>query len=136
MSTPELHPQLRAMLERAAAAGARPVHTLTPAQVRATDLARYASVPRPCVHHAQDHIVTGPHGPIPVRVYRPTGEENLPVIVFFHGSGFVICSIDTHDGLCRQLCLATGAIVVSVDYRLAPEHRFPMPVDEIGRAHV
>jgi acetyl esterase len=129
-----LHPQLQAMIERAIAAGARPLNTLTPTEIRATDLARYAAVPKPPVARVEDRLIPGPVGDIRIRLYHPGGEELRPVITFFHGSGFVICSIETHDGLCRQLCLATGAIVVSVDYRLAPEHKFPAAVDDCEAA--
>ncbi|HEV7203878.1 MAG TPA: alpha/beta hydrolase [Jatrophihabitans sp.] len=65
---------------------------------------------------------------IPVRVYRPEGDGPFPTIVYFHGGGFVIGDRDTHDGVCRQECRDIGAVVVSVDYRLAPEHRFPAAV--------
>ena len=68
---------------------------------------------------------------IPIRHYRPTGAIDLPVIVFCHGGGFVWGSIDTHDGLCRRLAAQTGAAVVSVGYRLAPETPFPGPVDDV-----
>jgi acetyl esterase len=72
----------------------------------------------------------GPGGPIALRIYKPSNETNLPVVVFFHGSGFILCSLDTHDLICRQLCKASGAIIVSVDYRLAPEHKFPAASDD------
>jgi acetyl esterase len=67
---------------------------------------------------------------IPVRVYRPTLDRNLPALVYFHGGGFVICNLDTHDRLCRNLANASGSVVVSVDYRLAPEHKFPAAADD------
>jgi acetyl esterase len=63
-------------------------------------------------------------------VYAPAGVGPHPVVVFFHGSGFVLCSLETHDGMCRNLCAGAGAVVVSVDYRLAPEHRFPAGPDD------
>ena len=69
-------------------------------------------------------------GTIPVRVYRPDADGPLPTVVFFHGGGFVIGDLDTHDGVCRLLCRDVGAVVVSVDYRLAPEHPFPAAVDD------
>ena len=63
-------------------------------------------------------------------MYTPEGEGPFPLMVFFHGSGFVVCDLDTHDGLCRNLCAGTNAVVVSVDYRLAPEHKFPAAPDD------
>jgi acetyl esterase len=123
-----LHPMIRAMLDKAA--GLPPMHTVPVDKIRAGDLARYAAVPRPDVARVEDRIIEGARGPMAVRIYRPDLEADRPVIVFFHGSGFVICSIDTHDGFCRQMCLKTGMVVVSVDYGLAPENRFPAGPDD------
>jgi len=73
----------------------------------------------------EDRRLPGPDGEIPVRVYTPAGEAPFPALVYFHGGGFVLCSLDTHDALCRALARRAGCAVVSVDYRLAPEHRYP-----------
>ena len=68
---------------------------------------------------------------IAVRVYRPaTGDGPLPVVVFFHGGGWVVCTLETHDPYCRALATEAGVMVVSVDYRLAPEHKFPAGVED------
>lgn len=123
-----LHPKLQAMLD--AVAGAPPIENYSPAKIRSTDLARYAAIPRPPVAHVEDRMIPGPRGDIRVRIYRPDLRDGRPVIGYFHGSGFVICSIDTHDGLCRALCLRANAVVVSVDYALAPEHKFPAGPDD------
>ncbi|MDT0202662.1 alpha/beta hydrolase [Nocardioides sp. AE5] len=85
----------------------------------------------------------GPDGPIPVgsveessvagmraRIYRPEAEGPVPTVLFLHGGGFVIGSLETHDNVCRRLCVDTGAVVVSVDYRLAPEHPFPAAAED------
>ncbi|MEM7413135.1 MAG: alpha/beta hydrolase [Myxococcota bacterium] len=72
-----------------------------------------------------DRTIPGPAGEIPVRVYLPEGDGPFPGLVYFHGGGFVVGNLDTHDGVCRQLANGAGCAVVSVDYRLAPEHRFP-----------
>jgi acetyl esterase len=82
-----------------------------------------------------DRTVPGPTGPVPVRVYRPAVDgrapaEPLPVLAFFHGGGWVVCDLESHDGMCRALCNASGCIVVAVDYRLAPEHRFPAGAED------
>ena len=92
-------------------------------------------MPRPAdveaVASVEDRMVPGPAGDIPVRVYRPaTGGELRPGVVYFHGGGFVICGLDSHDGACRRLANAVDAVVVSVDYRLAPEHPWPAAADD------
>jgi acetyl esterase len=80
----------------------------------------------------EDFELNGPHGALAVRAYRPgpRGREPLPVIVFYHGGGFVFNRMEHYDPMCGKLADATGYAVVSVDYRLAPEHKFPVPVDE------
>jgi len=78
-----------------------------------------------------DRTIPGPAGDIPVRVYTPPGDAGpRPLVVFYHGGGWVICGLDSHDAVCRDLAAGAGAIVLSVDYRLAPEHRFPAAVDD------
>ena len=77
-----------------------------------------------------DDTLPGIAGPLPVRIFRPFGSGPLPLTVFFHGGGFVSCSIDTHANICSRLAAMSGSIVVSVDYRLGPEHRFPAAVED------
>jgi acetyl esterase len=77
------------------------------------------------IEHVENRTIPGPAGEIPVRIYRPAARGPLPVLVFFHGGGFVLCNLDTHDGTCRSLANQASCVVVSVDYRLAPEHRYP-----------
>jgi acetyl esterase len=87
----------------------------------------------PPVASAQDRAVPGPHGSIPVRVYRPVGSSDdvvLPVLVFFHGGGWVIGDVEGYDTLCRALANESRCAVVSVNYRLAPEHKFPSAVED------
>jgi acetyl esterase len=82
------------------------------------------------VASAADRTIPGPGGPLGLRVYTPRGAGPFPLLVFFHGGGFVVCDLDTHDALCRNLCAGAGCVVASVDYRLAPEHRFPAAPDD------
>jgi acetyl esterase len=79
-----------------------------------------------------NRTVPGPAGQIPVRIYRPAVavDQAVPTAVFFHGGGFVLCDLDSHDGICRALCNATPAVIVGVDYRRAPESRYPAAVDD------
>jgi acetyl esterase len=78
----------------------------------------------------EDRTIPGPAGEIPVRVYRPNAGDGLPVVVYFHGGGWVCGSLKTHDNVCRSLANGVGAVVVSVDYRMAPEDKFPAAVDD------
>jgi acetyl esterase len=95
-------------------------------------------LPRREVHpevDAQDRTIPGPTGDIPIRVYRPaTAGSAPPVVVFFHGGGFAAGDLDTHDGECRHHAAAADAVVVSVDYRLAPEHPYPAAVEDAWAA--
>jgi acetyl esterase len=77
-----------------------------------------------------DRTIPGPAGDITVRTYAPEGAAPFPVVAYFHGGGFVLGNIATHDRIARRLCRASGALVVSVEYRLAPEHHFPAPLDD------
>ena len=77
-----------------------------------------------------NHTLTGRHGPIAVRLYYPRLEANLPLIVFFHGGGWVTGSLETHDRLCRRIAKGTGALIMAVDYRLAPWHKYPIPLED------
>jgi acetyl esterase/lipase len=93
-------------------------------------------LPTPCVPVAriEDLTIPGPAGDIPARLYAPA--EGAPLMLFFHGGGWVICSIDTHDAVCRALAEATGAAILSIDYRLAPEHKFPAAFEDAAAALV
>ncbi len=82
------------------------------------------------VAKVDDRTIPGPAGDIPVRIYSPAGAGPLPVMVFFHGGGWVIGDLETHDRLCRALANAAASVVISVDYRLAPEHRYPAAVED------
>jgi acetyl esterase len=126
-----LHPQAKALLDMLASTGAPPIEQLPLAEARAVRAEMIeAGGPEQAVAEVQNRSVPGPAGPIAVRVYRPAKTETLPVLIFFHGGGFVICNLDTHDRQCRALANASGCAVISVDYRLAPEHKYPAAVDD------
>lgn len=122
-------PQIQVLLDLRAALP--PLHTLTVPEARAQFAARAVPGLRADpVASVANRDMQGPGGSLPLRVYTPPGQGPFPLMVFFHGSGFVVCSLDTHDGLCRNLCAGTGCVVVSVDYRLAPEFKFPAAPDD------
>ena len=130
-----LHPQAQALMKLMEERGVPPVNTLAPADARAFYRERrtFTQPEPPDVASVRDLEARGPAGPIPVRSYRPVGSSPdavLPVLVYYHGGGWVIGDLDTHDVLCRQLCNLSGCAVVAVDYRLAPEHRFPSAADD------
>ena len=122
-----LDPQVQTLMDQMAALNAPPIHTLTPELVRMGIKMQFANATDEPESVAQvvNRTIPGPAGEIPVRIYTPTGSGPFPVLVFFHGGGWVICDLDTHDSLCRSLCNGANCVVVSVDYRLAPEHKFP-----------
>ena len=128
--TPEslLTPAMRDVLGRMVRAHRPPFHTLTPDQARAAYEAGSGvlELPKPGLAVVRDFSIPVRDGhAVPARLYAPSASR-LPVLLYFHGGGFTIGSIDTHDGLCRQLSHLAGCAVVSVDYRLAPEHKFPV----------
>jgi acetyl esterase len=125
-----LDPQARALLDMLAALGAPPMSQQTPEAARAQMAAAGdARPPGEDVASVDDRQVPGPHGDITVRVYNP-GSGPLPVVVYYHGGGWVIGDLDYQDVACRYIANHTPAVVVSVDYRLAPEHKFPVPFDD------
>lgn len=126
-----LHPQAEAFLNQVAALGTPPLWTLAPEQARTAFIAfrSLAGPPEP-VDRVEDRLIPGSQTEIPVRLYVPAGDRPLPVTLYFHGGGFVIGNLDSHDNVCRILANRTPTLVVSVDYRLAPEHPFPAaPID-------
>ena len=134
-----LDPDTQAVVDSMRAANRQPFETMTPAEARQAYAAGRAvtqAAPEP-VSSARDQTVPGPGGPIPVRVFRPAGAEDyevLPALVFFHGGGWVLGGLDSHDVMCRRFSNAARCVVVSVDYRMAPEHVFPAAVDDCAAA--
>jgi acetyl esterase len=133
-----LHPDARALLDLIAERDLPAMHTLTPLEARAfyRDRRAFTQPPAPEVGALLDTRCEGPHGAIALRIYRPvdapatSGTKLLPALVYYHGGGWTIGDLDTHDVLCRQLCNGSGAVVVAVDYRMGPEHRFPAAVED------
>jgi len=124
-------PQIKVVLDMLATMEAPPFSEQTPAQVRESYAAMSAAeLGQPEVGSVVDRSIPGPAGDVAVRVYRPAGDGPFGGLVFYHGGGWVIGDLDTHDPLCRQLCLQAGVVVVSVDYRLAPEHTYPAGTDD------
>ena len=166
-----LHPEARALINLMQERGVPPTHTLSPADARHFYRERrfFTQPDAPQVALVQDLQANGPHGAIPLRLYKPLVKAHdavaanvvaqkqeqgqsrmqsqmkaddeadaeseiqaagLPVLVYFHGGGWVIGDLDTHDTLCRELANGSGCAVVAVDYRMGPEHRFPAAVDD------
>ncbi len=130
-----LDPQARALLDLIRERAIPSTHELTPDAARATyrDRRGYSQPAAPVVASVRDLAVPGPAGPVMLREYRPSGSaagQVLPALVYYHGGGWVIGDLDTHDVLCRELANGAGCSVYSVDYRLGPEHRFPAAIDD------
>ncbi len=126
-----LDSQAQMLLEKMEASGIPPFHTLPVEDARLAMRDLFGKKKNPVsVQHVEDRDISGPAGSIPIRLYTPEGEGPFPVLVYFHGGGWVLGSIETHDPICRELAQAIGCVVVSVDYRLAPEHPFPVPLED------
>lgn len=126
-----LDPQAQKVVDTIAALNLKPIKDSTPAEARESMRTRTAGLgPVEDVPAVADHRVPVQGGEITVRVYSPAGHGPHPVLVFYHGGGWVIGDLYTHDGLCRSIVNAAGCAVASVDYRLAPEFKYPMAVDD------
>ncbi len=130
-----LHPQTRALLDLIAANGVPPVHTLSPHEARRAyrDRRAFTQPAAPPVGEVRELNADTALGAIALRLVRPIGaraSDRLPALVYYHGGGWTIGDMDTHDTLCRELANGAGCAVISVDYRLGPEHRFPAAVDD------
>src|SRR6204780_3885205 len=121
-----LDPQAKALMDQIAAANGPKLHTLEPADARRLSAGMFRVPPERAakVAKVEDRRIPGPAGEIPIRVYTPEGTGPFPVLVFFHGGGWVICNLDTHDGPCRELTNKAGCVTVSIDYRLAAGPKF------------
>ena len=128
-----LHPRIQLGLEMLQTLATPELHDLSPPEARVQSNAYYdlLDVPKTRLACIEDTTIAGPNGPIPVRIYRPKKSQTpAPVLLFFHGGGFVIGDLDGYDRPCRRLAKVAKCVVISVDYRLAPEHKFPMGLED------
>ena len=138
MSSPTqaLTPRMQGLLQRIQRAQHTPLHALSPAQARSSydAAAEILDLPRVPLRRVVGLQLPAADGTtLRARLYSDS-DSPVPVLLYLHGGGFVIGSLDTHDSLCRQLALRSGAAVLALDYRLAPEHRFPTAVDDAWAA--
>jgi len=139
MRADELDPDLAAAIDEIESLGVPGWSDLSVDAARRLEDDLFSGPPEPAVADVRDAAFDGPHGEVPVRIYRPEEALDGPTagcraLVHFHGGGWTLGTLDSVDGICRELAVRSGAIVVSVDYRLAPEHPFPVPVDEATAA--
>jgi acetyl esterase len=137
---PALDPELQAVVDQLKSMGGKQVNTLpasearkqpSPADaVKALLTKQGKSTDPEAVGNVQQRTIPGPAGPIPVRVYTPKGAGPFPVVVYFHGGGWTIADLDTYDSSARALTNGAGAVLISVDYRRAPEHKYPAAADD------
>ncbi len=126
-----LDPQARALLDQLQSMGGPPLHEQSVPQARQLmESLRALTGPGDPVARVEDRRIPGPAGDIPVRLYGPDGPAPRPLLVYFHGGGWVLGSLESHDNTLRRLANASGCAILAIDYRLAPEHRFPAAVDD------
>tara|TARA_B100001123_G_scaffold6009_1_gene7674 strand:- start:458 stop:1375 length:918 start_codon:yes stop_codon:yes gene_type:complete len=120
-------------MEQVAALGLPAPHTVSPAEARANAKKRPRS-PGPEVAKVEDRNIPGPDGGVPVRIYTPDGDGPFPILAWYHGGGWVVGDLESADGVSRSLCAGGQCVVVSVDYRLAPDTKFPGPAEDCWAA--
>ena len=130
MAPTGLHPQVEVLRRRWLAAGVRPVHELSVAEAREAELSEPEQVTSEPVPEVLDRTLPGPAGAIAARVYLPNARHPLPVLLYLVGGGWVLGSLETTDPVCRRLANAASCAVVSIAYRLAPEHPFPAGLED------
>lgn len=129
-----LHPQVKALIDQIKQTNAGDTYPVTIQQQRdeyvAEVLSTFKEKSVDSVRKVLDQQISGPHGEIPIRIYIPRPSEKLPILVYFHGGGWIVGSIESHDHICRAIANSAQVIVVSVDYRLAPENPFPIGLED------
>lgn len=133
-----LNPETRAFLDSLAQMGRPPLNELEPAQAREqySNGARLLSHEKEPLAQVEDLTIKGPVGEIPIRIYRPAVAAALPILMYFHGGGWVVGDLEVEDSVCRTLAKQADCIVVSVDYRKAPEHKFPAAPEDAYAATI
>lgn len=133
-----LHPKLKEILSLPPDPNEIPVEAMAPADARSTFDKELASVDaaKPEIHKVRDGTVRGAAGPLRVRIYEPAAGTTRPALVYYHGGGYIRGSLETHDSSCRILANSSNCVVISVDYRLSPEAKFPEPVEDCYAATV
>jgi len=128
----KLYPEVRALLEAMEAEGGPAIETLSPSEARqaAIDALKAIAGQPDRIGRVEDLSIPHAEHPIPIRIYSPAAEGPFPCLVYFHGGGWVLCDLDTHDAVCRAIARRAGAVVVAVDYRLSPEYKFPAAVED------
>jgi acetyl esterase len=128
----KLYPEVLALLEANEAEGAPAIETLSPVEARqaASDGLKAIGGQPEEIGRVEDFKIPHPERPIPIRIYSPSAEGPFPCLVYFHGGGWVVCDLDTHDAVCRAIARRAEAVVVAVDYRLSPEYKFPAAVED------
>lgn len=126
-----LDPQVQSLINQTKALGLPPVYTLPIKEARQRMRDTFVVTENICfVEHVEEYIIPGITYDIPVRVYKTNIEKGQPCLLFFHGGGWTLNDLDTHDSLCRDICNGAKCTVISVDYRLAPEHKFPAAIED------
>ncbi len=130
-----LDPIVKMICDQANASEAPPVHSLSPVDARTSYEALRPTTTQELAR-VEDITIAGAQGPLRARLYAPRDDASLPVVLYLHGGGWVIGSIETHDSLCQLLAKSSGCCVISLDYRLAPEHKFPAAPEDVYAALV
>ncbi len=127
-----LDPEVRALLAMMDEQGAPPLESQDPIEARNSRMEpmKLLGGEPEALGYVEDLSIAGPGGDVPVRVYASESGGLRPALIYFHGGGFVFGNLDTHDAVCRALAKESGAVVISVDYRLSPEHKFPAAVED------
>jgi acetyl esterase len=132
MMKAKVHPQIEQVLQALAKANLAPFEALQPDQARAQmeAMVKARNIPLPPLAGIENRRIPGPLGEIPLRIYRPLEPRTSGAVLYYHGGGHVIGSLDTHAAVASALCAKSGTVFVSVDYRMGPEHKFPAAVDD------